>query len=113
LRTAPPPAALLTLFRRRADKQITIQQPTVVNNITKFVDWVTVNAALDPQSGVERSGALDPSNVVTTSVYIEYLAGVRPKMRINLAGRILEIISVINLTEANLILHLVTKEAVS
>lgn len=110
---APPPAALLGLFRRRADKQITIQQPGVVGGINKFTDWITVAAALDPQSGVERSGALDPSNVVTTSVYIEYLAGVRPKMRLNFGGRVLEIISVINLLEANIILHLVTKEAVS
>jgi len=113
LTIAPSPAVLLGLFRQRADKQVTIQQPGVVSGINRFTDWVTVAAAMDPQSGIERSGALDPTNVVTTSVYIEYIAGVRPKMRLAFGGRVLEIISVVNLLEQNVILHLVTKEAVS
>lgn len=108
-----PPAAVIGLFRRRMDKQVTIQQPVTTGSLTKFQDWVTVAAALDPLSGVERSGAIDPTNVVTTSVYIEFITGVRPKMRLIYQGRTLEIISVINLIEADLILHLVVKEGVA
>ncbi len=108
----PPAAALLAAFRRRMDKQVTIRCPVLTNGVQRYQDWITVPAALNPGSGVEAAtGAMDPTNIATTPVYIEYVPGVLLSYQLAFEGRTLEIISTTNLTEADLILLIVCREA--
>jgi hypothetical protein len=84
----------------------------MVNGLQQYQDWRTaVPAAIEPGSGVESaSGALDPTNIATTSVYIEYVAGVLLSFQIVYGQRVFEIISTSNLAEADLFLLMVCRE---
>ena len=107
----PPAAALRAMFRRRLDKQVTIQRPVLINGVQQYQDWVTVPAAMNPGTGVEAtSGSLDPTNVAAFQVYIEFIAGIQLSYQLAFEGRFLGIISTTNLGEAGLFLLIVCKE---
>jgi hypothetical protein len=107
----PPAAALRAMFRRRLDKQVTIQRPALVNGVQQYQDWITVPAAMEPGSGVEAaSGSLDPTNVAAFQVFIEFVAGIQLSYQFAFEGRLLGIISVTNLAEADLFLLFICKE---
>lgn len=76
-------------------------------------DVATVWAAVEPLSGDERYAAQQVQSDLTHRVTIRYRAGVRPQMRVMYAGRVLQIVAVIDREERHRYLELLCSEVVS
>lgn len=78
--------------------------------IEAWSDKATVWASIEPLSGREYFAARQMNAEVNTKITIRYRTGVKPTMRILFAGRVFEILSVINTEEKNRELILMCKE---
>jgi SPP1 family predicted phage head-tail adaptor len=95
--------------------RLTIQQPQTVSGKQTWSTYQDgVRAFIDPQRGAEVARGLEEPNEVVHDVWIRYRPGVRPKMRLLVDGttRTLEIVSVIDLEERRMWLHLSATEVV-
>jgi len=75
-----------------------------------WTTYATVWAAIEPISGREMIQADQMQAETTIRVRVRYNASVEPEHRIYFGTRVLEIVSVINLTERNRHLELLCKE---
>ncbi len=102
-------------YSHKLNKRIIIQQRTgSASSITEPETWTnfkTVYAGLDPLQGKAYFEANRQNTDVTIRIYIRYLAGITPDMRVKFGDRIFEIISIINIGERNKEMHLMCKEA--
>lgn len=92
---------------------ITIQNPTLINGIQKWTTFATCYAQVQPESGAERASGLGPSTTEMSLLTIRYQTGIRPRQRIILKNRTLEISSVNNENEINRWLNLTCREVVN
>ena len=73
----------------------------------------TVWADVRPLSGREYFSAQQVQSEVTTQIWLRYLDGIMPTMRVKLGKRALEIVSVLNTQERNVSLQLMCKEVIN
>ena len=97
--------------------QITIQQVSETQGADGSVieTWsicVTIQASIDPVSGLEYFVAHAIQADVTHRISLRYLSGITPKMRVNYSSRIFDIQSVINMGERNRELQLMCRESI-
>ncbi|MDW7651312.1 MAG: phage head closure protein, partial [Bacillota bacterium] len=78
--------------------------------VEAWVDIGTVWASIEPLSGREFFAAQQVNAEVSTKITLRYKAGIKPEMRVLFAGRVFEILSVINLEEKNIQFVLMCKE---
>ncbi len=96
-------------------KRIIIEIPRRSKNsmgewIDTFVTWATVWAALEPLTGKRYMEAKQANADVFGICRTRYRPGVRPTMRLNFEGRILEIVSVVQPKENREELHIYYRE---
>lgn len=77
-----------------------------------WTDFSTIKSNIIPLNGNEIFSSSHLRAEVTHKVEIRYLVGVTPKMKIVYGSREFNIESVINVREANKVLHLVCTEVV-
>lgn len=80
---------------------VTIQQPVETTDdlgqpVTTWSNVATVHAAVEPLEGRELFAAQAVRAETTTRVRIRYRSGITPKHRLVYAGRVLNILSVID-----------------
>lgn len=96
--------------------RVTIEEPANAGRggyggaIKNWVPWAQVWAEVKPLKGEEYFEAQAAQSEVTHTVFIRFLDGVRPKMRINHGGRILNIKSIINPQERGKYLQIMCAE---
>lgn len=98
--------------------RITLQkQVNTVNDygaaVTTWKNVATVWADVRPLSGHEYFSAQQVQSEVTTQIWLRYLDGIMPTMRVKLGKRTLEIVSVLNMQERNVSLQLMCKEVIN
>lgn len=81
--------------------------------VEAWVDIGTVWASIEPLSGREFFAAQQVNAEVSTKITLRYRTGIKPEMRVLFAGRVFEIVSVINLEEKNIQLVLMCEEVLS
>ncbi|HII3799618.1 TPA: phage head closure protein [Pasteurella multocida] len=97
--------------------RITIQRQVNTLNeygasVTVWRDVKTVWAEVKPLSGREYFSAQQVQSEITTQIFIRYLPGVLPTMRVKFGSRFFEIVSVINASERDIYLQLMCKEKI-
>ena len=95
--------------------RITLQkQVNTVNDygaaVTTWKNVATVWADVRPLSGREYFSAQQVQSEVTTQIWLRYLDGIMPTMRVNHNGKHYEILSVLNTNGRNTSLQLMCKE---
>ncbi|MGC6407561.1 phage head closure protein [Bisgaard Taxon 45] len=80
--------------------------------VTKWGKVATIWAEIKPLAGREYFSAQQVQSEITTQIFIRYLPGVLPTMRVKFGSRFFEIISVINANERNIYLQLMCKEKI-
>ncbi|MGC7561340.1 phage head closure protein [Pasteurella sp. PK-2025] len=80
--------------------------------VTKWGNVATIWAEIKPLAGREYFSAQQVQSEITTQIFIRYLPGVLPTMRVKFGSRFFEIISVINANERNIYLQLMCKEKI-
>lgn len=98
--------------------RITLQkQVNTVNDyggaVTTWKNVATVWADVRPLSGREYFSAQQVQSEVTTQIWLRYLDGIMPTMRVKFGKRTLEIVSVLNMQERNVSLQLMCKEVIN
>lgn len=98
--------------------RITLQkQVNTVNDygaaVTTWKNVATVWADVRPLSGREYFSAQQVQSEVTTQIWLRYLDGIMPTMRVKFGKRTLEIVSVLNTQERNVSLRLMCKEVIN
>lgn len=73
----------------------------------------TVWADVRPLSGREYFSAQQVQSEVTTQIWLRYLDGIMPTMRVKFGKRTLDIVSVLNTQERNVSLQLMCKEVIN
>lgn len=73
----------------------------------------TVWAEVRPLSGREYFSAQQVQSEVTTQIWLRYIDGIKPSMKVKFANREFEILSVLNTQERNVSLQLMCKETVN
>lgn len=81
--------------------------------ITEWKSVATVWAEVKPLSGREYFSAQQVQSEVTTQIWLRYLDGIMPTMRVKFGKRTLEIVSVLNTQERNVSLQLMCKEVIN
>ena len=79
----------------------------VIESWSKFA---SAQGSIEPVSGREYFDAQTTQADVTHRIYLRYIAGVIPKMRMKYGARIFDILSVINTRERNAELQLMCRE---
>ena len=73
----------------------------------------TVWAEVRPLSGREYFSAQQVQSEVTTQIWLRYIDGIKPSMKVKFANREFEILSVLNTQERDVSLQLMCKETVN
>ena len=73
----------------------------------------TVWAEVRPLSGREYFSAQQVQSEVTTQIWLRYIDGIKPSMKVKFANREFEILSVLNIQERDVSLQLMCKETVN
>lgn len=111
------PRELASRLRQRITFQEPVETPDGAGGYTRsFSDVATVWAEMLPYApslGGERLQGRQLQEQVTHRVLIRYRADITTAMRIYYAGRYFNIRSVINVNEANVLLHLLAEEGVA
>ena len=101
-------------LRHRVPLQKQINAPNDYGaTVTKWRDIATVWAEIKPLSGREYFSAQQVQSEVTTQIWLRYLGGIMPTMRVKFGKRTLEIVSVLNTQERNVSLQLMCKEVIN
>src|SRR5439155_1067505 len=102
---------ILRLRRGLLRSRVTILQPIVSTGVRTWASFITVWAEVQPMADVDRPAGLAPPDIITSEVRMHYIPGIKPRMRLSMAGgRTLEIIAVMNVLERNHTLILTAKE---
>ena|ERR1043166_7876409 len=104
-------------FAGTLNRYVVIEQATETQNargeaVPTWSTFATVFASIEPLSGRELFTAQQRVADVTHVVRLPYQPGVLPKMRLNYNGRLFNILTVLNLQEANRKLELLAREIV-
>lgn len=100
-------------LRHRITLQKQVNKPNDYGAVVPtWKNVATVWADVSPISGREYFSAQQVQSEVTTQIWMRYLAGVIPTMRVKFGKRYLEIVSVMNTQERNVSLQLMCKEVV-
>jgi len=96
---------------------IIIQQQTVIRDsygaeIITWTTFATVRAQVLSQTGREYFTSKQVFAEMTDIVVIRYLNGLKPKMQLILDGHVLDIMSISDIGNRHIEMHLVCKEAV-
>lgn len=99
----------------RLRKLVTIEAVTETQNargepIQTWAPEAVVWASIEPLSGREFVTAQQRVSDVTHQVGLRYRPGLTPKKRLNMAGRIFNILTTLNVGERNRSLELLVKE---
>ena len=73
----------------------------------------TVWAEVRPLSGREYFSAQQVQSEVTTQIWLRYIDGIKPSMKVKFGNREFEILSVLNTQERDVSLQLMCKETVN
>ena len=97
--------------------RITIDQVTEIQDtdgavLESWSQYAVVQASIEPISGREYFAAQSTQADVTHRISLRYRSGITPKMRVNYASRIFDILSVINVGERNRELQLMCRESI-
>jgi SPP1 family predicted phage head-tail adaptor len=95
-----------------AIERVTETQDTDGSVVETWSPYATVHASIEPMSGREYFAAQSTQADETHRISLRYLSGVTPKMRVNYASRIFDILSVINVNERNRELQLMCRECI-
>jgi len=66
------------------------------SSIESWLTYATVQASIESMSGREYSDAQTTQADITHRIYLRYVSGVIPKMRVKYGTRIFDVLSVIN-----------------
>ena len=102
----------------KLDKLISIEQRTLTQDAAgqEYETWVsiaTVYANVKPLIGKDYLAAKQTVDELSHDITIRYRRGIKPKMRVNYLGRIIEIVAVIDPNESREWLYLKCKEVIS
>ncbi len=98
------------LRHRITIEQVADSQDTDGSLIETWSSYVTAQGSIEPVSGREYFDAQVTQADVTHRIYLRYIAGVIPKMRVKYGARIFDILSVINTRERKVELQLMCRE---
>ena len=98
------------LRHRIAIEQGAETQDTDGSLIETWSTYATTQGSIEPVSGREYFDAQTTQADVTHRIYLRYIAGVIPKMRVKYGARIFDILSVINTRERKVELQLMCRE---
>jgi len=111
------PRELAARLRQRITFEEPVETPDGAGGYTRsFTEVATVWAEMVPYApslGGERNLDRQLQEQVTHRVLIRYRDDITPAMRIHYAGRYFNIRTVINVNEANVLLHLLAEEGVA
>jgi len=91
-------------------KVVGVTNNTLGHGVPKFETFKTVWANVAPLTGKEYSEAQIMRAETTYRIKIRYTPGVVPDMKVEYNGKKLDIISVLNIEERNIELHLICSE---
>ena len=100
------------LRHRITIEQVADSQDTDGSLIETCSSYVTAQGSIEPVSGREYFDAQVTQADVTHRIYLRYIAGVIPKMRVKYGARIFDILSVINTRERKVELQLMGRERI-
>ena len=98
------------LRHRITIEQVSETQDTDGSVIETWSSVASAKSSIEPVSGREYFDAQTTQADVTHRIYLRYIAGVIPKMRVKYGARIFDILSVINTRERNVELQLMCRE---
>jgi SPP1 family predicted phage head-tail adaptor len=78
-----------------------------------WVQYATIWAEIIPRRANEELFAGQVSKLATQKITIRYIQGLNAKMRLNFAGRIFNIISILNLAERDEVLEILAEEGIA
>ena len=78
--------------------------------MTKWKSIATVWAEVKPLSGREYFSAQQVQSEITTQIWLRYIEGIKPTMKVKFGKREFEILSVLNTQERDVSLQLMCKE---
>jgi len=91
-------------------KPATTKRNSMGENVPVYTDFATVWAAVEPLRGREYHEAQKIRAETTYRVTTRFLAGVTPDMKIVHRGRMLDIVSILNIGERNVELQIIVTE---
>ena len=91
-------------------EQVAETQDTDGSVMETWSNYASAQGSIEPVSGREYFDAQTTQADVTHRIYLRYIAGVIPKMRVKYGARIFDILSVINTRERNVELQLMCRE---
>lgn len=99
----------------RLRHRVTIQQQSSTQDgygeqVNTWSNLKTVWASVEPLQGRERFAAQQVQTETTTRIKMRYLAGIESKMRVAYGTKTYDIMSVIDLEERHIVLHLMCME---
>lgn len=100
------------LRHRIAIEQAAETQDADGSVIETWSTFATAQVSIEPVSGREYFAAQSTQAEVTHRIYMRFIPGVVPKMRVKYGARIFDILSVINTKERNVELQLMCRESI-
>jgi len=93
-------------------EHVTETQDTDGSVIETWSTFATAQGSIEPVVGREYFDAQTKQADVTHRIYLRFISGITPKMRIKYGSRIFDILSVINTRERNVELQLMCRERI-
>ena len=100
------------LRHRITIEQVAETQDTDGSLIETWSSFASAQGSIEPVSGREYFDAQTTHADVTHRIYLRFVSGVTPKMRVKYGDRIFDILSVINTRERNVELQLMCRERI-